>query len=295
MSFAAPLWLIAWAAASGLVIWLHTHRPEQRDLRVPSLILWKRAAQRIQGDAKWRKLISNLLLALQLLALTALGAVLARPSFSFESSRRLEIVVLDTSASMGARQGPNGAVRLDAAKNRAVQLVESEHAPRVALITAGAKAQLALAPSSPAAFKQALGRAQSAAGPADWSDAADLVRTLIRRQENTRVSVITDGDFTAEEIAPLEAAAGALRVERVGSDLANVGLVAFSARQSGQSFADYQLLATVQNFGAAAVDVPLRITQGEQVLTERTLHLGPNAKDDVVLDYTYSGSAVVAA
>src|SRR5829696_6678990 len=79
---------------------LRLRRPETA---VSSLHLWETLLRDREANAPWQRLRTNLLLFLQLLIVAALILALARPwSTSSAPGGRNLIIVLDTSASMGA-------------------------------------------------------------------------------------------------------------------------------------------------------------------------------------------------
>ena len=117
MNFLAPgfLWLLALAAP---VVALYFFRQKQQDRVVPTNFLWAQALQDTRTAAVLRRFLKSLLLLLQLLFLALLVLALAGATASLwtSGSTRLVVAVLDRSASMGTKDGPGGATRLDLAK-----------------------------------------------------------------------------------------------------------------------------------------------------------------------------------
>src|SRR5215213_6070598 len=116
MGLLAPLALmfIPLLAVIAAFYLLRLRRPEAA---VSSLYLWETLLRDREANAPWQRLRTNLLLLLQLLVVAALILALARPwSAGGGAGGRNLIVVLDTSASMGATDGPQGATRLATAK-----------------------------------------------------------------------------------------------------------------------------------------------------------------------------------
>src|SRR5215216_3814244 len=101
MTLLAPvgLWfLLALPAIFILYLIQSRYRPQV----VASLLLWKRMARDLEAEASWRRPRWDLLLALQLLAALLAALALAHPATFAGSGPRL-VLVLDTSASMAAR------------------------------------------------------------------------------------------------------------------------------------------------------------------------------------------------
>src|SRR5689334_5414821 len=101
---------------------LRLRRPETT---VSSLALWESLLRDREANAPWQRLRTNLLLLLQLLIVAALILALARPwSASGGPGGRNLVLILDTSASMAALDGPRGESRLDDAKQLALARVD---------------------------------------------------------------------------------------------------------------------------------------------------------------------------
>src|SRR5215218_5254060 len=101
MTLLAPfgLWFLL---AIPVIFTLYLIQSRYRPQVVASLLLWKRMARDLEAEASWRRPRWDLLLALQLLAALLAGLALARPASLGGAGPRL-VIVLDTSASMGAR------------------------------------------------------------------------------------------------------------------------------------------------------------------------------------------------
>src|SRR5919204_5634739 len=101
MTFLAPvaLWFLA---ALPVIFILYLIQSRYRPQVVASLLLWKRMPRDLEAEASWRRPRWDWLLVLQLLAALSAALALARPAILGGGSQRL-IVVLDTSASMAAR------------------------------------------------------------------------------------------------------------------------------------------------------------------------------------------------
>lgn len=143
MTFATPILAgIAAAVAVPALIILYFLKLRRRDVEVSTTLLWKKAIQDLQANAPFQRLRNNILLFLQLLVLAAALLALAQPEYRDTGlTNARHIIVIDNSASMNATDGrvlPPGAppestptTRLDAAKQRALQLVDALKEPGV--------------------------------------------------------------------------------------------------------------------------------------------------------------------
>src|SRR5829696_7403172 len=128
-----PTFLNPWTAAlAGAIVIpslliLYFLKLRRRELAVSSTLLWKKAVQDLQVNAPFQKLRRNLLLLLQLLLLLLLLLAFSRPVTNYTpGAGSTSVILIDRSASMGARDPElKGKSRLDDAKGRAIELVDS--------------------------------------------------------------------------------------------------------------------------------------------------------------------------
>lgn len=142
MGVAEPLALLFSGLYAVLVLFYLWERWRRR-VTIPSLLLWETVHE---DTIRARRFRPDLLFVLQLLLLTCLILGLARPYFrgggGAETSHRY-VLVLDTSASMQAREGRG--TRFDAARADALRVLQrAGAADEVMLVTAGHQADVAV-------------------------------------------------------------------------------------------------------------------------------------------------------
>lgn len=243
MTFLNPwAWLAALLAIP--IVLLYMLRLQQTRVRVPSLLLWEAVLADRHANRPWQRLRRNWLLILQLLALFALVAALARPALPAPLTVRGRLIVLlDASASMQAREGET--TRFALAQRELRRLGDSFTADaRIALILVDAQPRLVLRDGDAQAFRRAVEQLTPGSGPADWASAAALAVGLATAPD-TLTLIVTDAAFDA----PLPALPGEVRLLSVGNETPNVGIVAFALRRSG---AGEQAFIRVRNAGPAA-------------------------------------------
>src|SRR3954464_6928922 len=127
-----PTFLNPWFAAAAaavavpLLLVLYFLKLRRREMAVSSTLLWKKAIQDLQVNAPFQKLRRNLLLLLQMLLLLLLALALARPVVNFyKGAGKMSVILIDRSASMSSHDIKGGKTRLDEAKRRANELVDS--------------------------------------------------------------------------------------------------------------------------------------------------------------------------
>lgn len=130
MTFLSPvLGLIAAAIAIPSLVILYFLKLRRREIEISSTILWRKAIQDLQANAPFQRLRKNILLLLQLIVLAGILFALAQPELDTSTDRGTRhILLIDRSASMRTTDA-DGRSRLDRAKQRARELVDSLRAP----------------------------------------------------------------------------------------------------------------------------------------------------------------------
>ena len=106
-----------------IVVLLHFLKLRRQRYVVPSVMLWLEAIEDMKANVPFQRLRNSLLLPLQILFLLAVVGSVARPALrQLGGLREQSILVIDTSASMGATDLRK--TRLDAAKAEALKLVD---------------------------------------------------------------------------------------------------------------------------------------------------------------------------
>ena len=272
MSFVAPtaLW---WALLAIPIIALYILRVRLRRKRVSTTMFWDRVFEEKRTTSWWRRLRHLVSLLMQLAFLALLVLALSDPVLSWLARQRQHtVLVIDNSASMNA--GEDGTTRLDAAKNRAGDLIRGlRMGDEMAVLSAGttAKVELGLTGHAPS-----LGRAVEAIAPTDGptcvEDAVEAARRLVAGRENGRVVVLSDAAFPdAKELA----AAEDVDVIAVGESLDNVAVTRFQARRSLIDPVGYELFAEVANYGKEPVSTRLTITLDDAPVDAVPLEIPP--------------------
>ncbi|WP_113927917.1 BatA and WFA domain-containing protein [Bacillus sp. P14.5] len=141
MGFLTPsfLWLGGFLA---ILILFYLFRKEFTEKEVSSTILWDHLVQEWKANKWWRKLQRHLLLLLQILIVCLLVLAMAQPFYSGSGiSGDHVVVVIDPSASMGAREGET--TRFQEAKEEVLDLVDSlGSGQQMSLLSAGKVPQL---------------------------------------------------------------------------------------------------------------------------------------------------------
>ncbi len=282
------LWLLGLIAP--LVV-LYILKIRRQRLRVPSTWLWASAQRDLLAKSPFRKLIVQVPLILQLLALILLALALSRPATRGGAiiGDHLAIIV-DTSASMAAKDA-GGTTRIAAARKAAHDVVAALSPGSDALIIdAGREARTASpldrdARRLDAAIDQLVAREVEGNLGRAVAIASDRLRQL---PGDKRIIVITDGALAHADA--LSAATLPLEVVKVGEPVDNAAIVRVDVR-SGRDPAtkrdQTQVFALVVNHGTAKRDLFVTLRQRNVVepLASRRIQLAPGERSPVVLTF----------
>jgi hypothetical protein len=261
---------------------------------VSSTWLWATAQRDLLAKHPFRRLVPELPLLLEILALIALALVLARPSTRGGAIDGDHVaLVIDTSASMATRVGgPSGATtRIDQAR-RAAQDVVARLAPGAdAIVIEAARDARVVSPPErdPRRLQAAIASIPARDVEGDLAGAvalaADRLRSMGGRQ---RILVVTDGALARDE--PLVVSGIPTEILGVGDEEDNAAIVRIDVRSgldSGSHHEQVQVFAMVQSFGSRPREAYVTLSlegRGEPVASRRLL-LQPGDKLPVVLTF----------
>ncbi|MDB5355944.1 MAG: hypothetical protein JWN24_2397 [Phycisphaerales bacterium] len=260
--------LLAAAVVIPALLVLYFLKLRRKEIAVSSTFLWKKAIQDLQVNAPFQKLRRNLLLLLQLLLLIALLISLARPIANYRpGAGSLTVILIDRSASMSAKD-IDGHTRLDEAKKRAKELIDSMPRKSTAMVIAFDDAAETIQPftTDTAALRNAVDRIE----PTDRRSRLKLAYQLAEAQTNFNpeqlrsdtnlpdVRLFSDGKvLDADELA----LRGNLIFEKIGSaNSKNIAIVALNAKRNYERPTEVQVFARLANYGPDPVEVPVQLS-----------------------------------
>ena len=269
--------LIAGAIVVPSLLILYFLKLRRREQTVPSTLLWRKAIQDLQVNAPFQKLRRNLLLLLQMLLLLLLTLALARPVANYyKGAGKMTVILLDRSASMSSRDIKGGKTRLDEAKRRANELVDSMARGATAMVIAFDDSAETVQPFT--TDTAAIRRAIDSVRPTDRRSSLKMAYQLADAQlyfipeanrtniEPPDVHVYSDGRVSDDAELTVQ---GKVVFERVGTDdAANVGIVALSAKRNYERPTEVQVFARLANYGPEPVETFVHLTvDGEKAET----------------------------
>jgi hypothetical protein len=284
----AGLWMLT--ALAPLVL-LYILKIKRQRLAVSSTWLWSEAQRDLLAKSPFKRLMVQLSLVLQILALILLSLALARPSTRGRSIVGDHVaLVIDTSASMSALDS-TGKPRIDLAKQAAIETVAALSPGADAMILeAGRDARVASTlDRDTRRLTLALRQISAADVEGDLGSAVALAADRLRQLGGSRrVMVFTDGALArADSLANINLA---LEVVKVGSPIDNAAIVRVDVR-SGNDPAlgvdQVQAFVMIVNYGKSQRDVfvTMREQNASDVLASRRVLLKPGERTPVVLTF----------
>lgn len=282
------LWLLGLLVP--LVV-LYILKVRRARLRVPSTWLWAAAQRDLLAKSPFKRLVVQVPLLLQLLALLLLAFALARPSTRGGAIVGDHVaIVVDTSASMSATE-PDGTRRIELARRAARDVVRALGPGADALVLeAGREARIA----SPLdrdvrRLEAAIDRIAARDVEGNLGRAVAIASERLRQLPGTkRIVVVTDAALADPDA--LASATLPVDVVRVGSAVENTAVVRVDVR-SGIDPAtkrdQVQAFAVVAHYGDKPRDVFVTLRQRNvaQPLASRKLTIAPGERAPVVLTF----------
>ncbi|MBM4321408.1 MAG: VWA domain-containing protein, partial [Deltaproteobacteria bacterium] len=266
-------------AVAGLVVTLlYLIRTRRRRVRVPFGPIWTEVLGRKEVSSLWRllKQIGSWLVAAALVSLLALGAADLRPASEQEEGRSL-VLLVDTSASMGATDVPGG--RLQLARAFALQEVEQlGPADRATLLSVDEQVvSLVSFSNDPAVLRPAIQQLQASATAADWPRALRFARTALGGRSRGEILLITDAAIPPEVQLPADGPP--LRLLLAGPEPGqggdNAAILAFNVRRYPADRTSYELFLRVKSSFAQPIRCTLRILADDVAAESLPLSLSP--------------------
>ncbi|HEV1287542.1 MAG TPA: VWA domain-containing protein [Bryobacteraceae bacterium] len=275
---------LAGAISAGVVALYLLDRSKRRQV-VATLRFWTAADSRT--EMKHRKRIQQpWSLLLQLLSLLFLLIALAGPRLGPDDAGRDHVVILDTSAWMGARSGRT--ILMDEARAAARAYVKAlPSRDRVMIVRADALATPVTAfESDRQVLDEAIGRSQPGASVLNLSQALEFAQRAQKLQTQHAGEIVFAGAARVpEDEAGLSAVPANLRVLQVNGAQENVGLRKIGLRRSTSVADTWDIFVSLRNYGLKARDVRLELQFGGAPAGSRSFSLKPGEEQQATFAY----------
>jgi len=270
---------------------LYVLKIRRQRVTVSSTWLWAAAARDLAAKSPFKRLVPQVPLLLELLALALLALALARPaSRAGHIAGEHVAIVLDTSASMATIE-PDGRSRLAHARDAASAVIAALAPGAQAVIVDAGRDAHVVSPmdSDRRRLEASLAKLEASDAEGSMSQAIATASSQLRPYERTaRLIVVSDGaladrDAFASSNLPLE-------LVRVGSPVDNAAIVRLDIANSDDPTThreQVQAFAMVQNFGqkTRSLYVTLSMRNVVEPLASRRIDLGPGERAPVVLGF----------
>jgi Ca-activated chloride channel homolog len=290
MSFLSPLALLGLLFVP-VVLAMYLLKLRRDERIVPSTLLWQRLLTDVEANAPWQRLRRSLLLLLQLLLVLLLAILAARPFLERPAGLAGDVVVvIDTSASMGATDVPPN--RLTEAKSQALAALRELPANgTVSVIAAGRTARVVVNGTTD------LGRVRAAiegitvsASTGDLGDALNLANALAARAGDADILVATDA---ALAIKPTNRLDHRVQVLQVGRERKNQAIVALAVRPA-PSGVTRSVFVSIANLDIEPAQRRLELYADDILIEARDLQtLDAQTRTEVVVDDVPQGASVI--
>ncbi|MGH9559675.1 MAG: vWA domain-containing protein [Bryobacteraceae bacterium] len=276
---------LAGAISAGIFALYLLDRSKRKQV-VATLRFW--IAADVRTELKHRRRIQQpWSLLLQILSIVLLLIALAGPRWGGEdNSSRDHVVILDTSAWMGARTRQG--TLIDEAKAQARAYIRAlPHGDRVMIVRADALAMPATAfESNRDALDRAIRRSQPGASALNLEQAVEFARRAQQLQSQRAGEIVFAGaGRVPEDQATFAALPPNFRMLAVDGPAENVGLRKIGLRRAPDSPDSWDIFVAVRNYGARPHAVDLAIQIGGAPAGSKRMALQPGAEEQATFRY----------
>ena len=211
---------------------------------IGSLHLWGALTRDREANSVWQRLRLSLLMLLQIAILGALIIALARPWVSTTGTTGENVILLvDVSASMGARENPRSPTRLQLAQDQARRLVDRIPDGGQGMVISADDHASVMAPMTPdrSLLKKAIDGLNVSPAPTNLLEGVRLASAAASRRANSSLWILSDGAFPS--LADMENVPAAVNFVRVGNSVGNQGITSMAVRKKDAGLSLFLQLA----------------------------------------------------
>jgi Ca-activated chloride channel homolog len=290
MSFLSPLALLGLLFVP-VVLAMYLLKLRRDRQIVPSTLLWQRLLTDVEANAPWQRLRRSLLLLLQLLLVALLAILAARPFLERPAGLAGDVVVvIDTSASMGAADIPPD--RLTEAKAKVLDRLHDLPANgTVSVIAAGRAARVVVNGTSDIGrVRAAIDGITVSPSTGDLGDALNLANALAARAGDAEILVATDAALAIKPTARLD---HQVSVIQVGRERKNQAIVALAVRPA-PSGVTRSVFISIANLDIEPASRRLELyTDGVLREAKDLTNIEPQTRTEVVIDDVRRDASVI--
>ena len=269
-----------------ILILIHSLRPKPKEVEVTNLFLWREALKEKRGGLRVKRLINNLPLFFQILAVLLASIALAGPEWTYIAQVEGDVIlVLDSSASMKTQTASG--TRFDKAKKEALKLIEELPTDGKMLIIEASRKPIIRSPFSDDRkhLKQVIESIEPSDIPGQIDKALYLALSFLNPEKDDWTYIITDG--AGANLAKLTGNYEKVRNILVSGGERNIGITKFEFRRALNGDNQYEILLGLKNFNAHPVLCPIQLTIDDNTIIKKTI--GLKALERKLLIFPHSG------
>ncbi len=257
----------------GPIIWFYLWREKKHVILVSSIIPWSHLSIDQTSDAKAFRIDWQLILQILIVIFCALA--IARLYWLQTVSLDYRVLIVDTSASMSARD-QDGKIRLDIAKEKALELVDKAGGKtRIALIEVAENAKrLHDLTNDKRKLKQLIKQLTPKQEGTNFSGALNLARSALKGYSGGRIYLLSDGGQWLKEDSSINKQ---LDIVKIGSSIDNVAITGLDSYQGLYAEKESTVYIRVVNFSSVIKTPRLNIYVGDKLVSRKMLTMPPHA------------------
>ena len=272
-----------------IVVLLHFLKLRRQRHVVPSVMLWLEAIEDMKANVPFQRLRSSLLLPLQILFLLVVVGGVARPALrQFGGLAEQSIVIIDTSASMGATD--LGETRLDVAKAEALKLINQlgTNGQMMIMDTSRPPHNIRQALTSDTEkLRQAIENLSVVHTPPTLKAVFDSVAVYAslpgaQVAQNSDVAGVV---FISDNFGMLPNSASPVQPQKIGlgNRSENIAIIQFSVTRALTPPNRYQVLVGVQNFADTSKEFQVQLgIEGKSFFEDESVFLPPKETTSIL-------------
>jgi hypothetical protein len=267
------------STVTAVLVTLYLLDRSRRRITAATLRFWKASASSLRQTHK-RRIQQPWSLILQLASIALLLLAVGELVLGSRDRGRDHVLILDTSAWMGARTGRG--TLMDEARASALAYVRSLHTvDRVLLIRAdGLATPAGVLDSNHGAVEQSIRASQPGSSALNLQQAFDFARQFLRLHATHPGEIVFVGAGRVAAAEPVTDLPPNLRVLSVSAAVNNLGLRKIGLKRSEDDPSVWQVFVAVRNYGATPRTVPVELRFGGALVGARALALSPNSDQE---------------
>ena len=286
--------LAAGATIVGALVALYLLRPSRRRVEVPYARLWGLVVREAKSSAIARRLRRWESLLVQLLVAALLLFAISDPHFGGHGDRPRHVVLVDTSASMAARDSESSEPRIALARRAVHRVLDGLSPDEEAMIVAFDSSPHPLSPltTDEATLRAAADHLVAAASPDAIIPSLRLAADALAGAGARRLTIVSDGAIDEHGLSAspqslgldgvdvrFEAVAPLAEVTADGSATSeNLAITGFAVRRYPANPSAYEILVEVRSYSDQPRHARLTISQEGDPVEITELELAPHAR-----------------